>query len=64
MKKMYAIILYFVTILFFSAIAITCSIRFLNPKLTETELFLNYWYMIPINIVLGVLVIRLFDKID
>jgi len=64
MKKAYVIILYFITILFFTSIAISISIRFWNPKLTETELFLNYWYLIPINMVLGVLFIKLFDKID
>ena len=45
MKKFYELLFYFFLICALLTILATAFIRFYNPELTETQLFLNFWYM-------------------
>jgi hypothetical protein len=38
-----------------TSIVINVGIRFWNKTLTETQLFLKFWYLIPITLLLGFL---------
>ena len=62
MEKIHAILLYFFTIVFLASITTTISIRFVYPELTETQLFLKFWYLIPINTFLAGFIIYLLKK--
>ena len=55
MKKIYGLCFYFFGLLFMTSIVINVGIRFWNETLTETQLFLKFWYLIPITLIFGFL---------
>jgi len=55
MKKTYWLCFCLFGLLFATSIVINVAIRFWNETLTETQLFLKFWYLIPITLVLGFL---------
>jgi hypothetical protein len=55
MEKLYTAGIYLFGTLFIVALVFWVSIRFMNPTLTETQLFLKFWYMIPVMLLLGLL---------
>lgn len=55
MKKIYGLFFYFFGLLFMTSIVINVVIRFWNETLTETQLFLKFWYLIPITLIFGFL---------
>lgn len=43
-------------------LVVTVSIRFMSPELTETQLFIKYWYVWLACIPAAVLAVKLVDK--
>lgn len=62
MKKINGICFYFFGVLFLSSIVLGIVVRFCNTTLTETQLFLAFWYLIPITLVLGYLFLFFANK--